>query len=691
MAILMLRACTVSTLSKQVKESNVQQRRWINGVEGIAYGGDYNAEQWPEQTWTEDIELMKQMGVNLVTVGVFSWALLEPAEGQFDFSFHDRILGLLDDAGIGVDLATPTVVPPAWFWKQHPEARVVTKDGVTLGHGSRGMASPSSAAYREAIARVASTLAERYGSHPAVRMWHLHNEYGVPISECYGDESVAAFRAWLKTRYGTIDALNTAWGNLFWGQLYREWDEIDAPRRSGSVVNQSMQLDFSRFSNDQLIGCMTIERDAIRAHSDLPVTTNFMAGETDATDYWKWRDELDIISNDHYLDAERRDNYVGLAMAADLTRSYANGEPWVLMEHSTSAVNWRDRNIAKRPGEMQRNSLQHMARGADAIMFFQLRASRFGAEKFHSAMIPQGGTDTRVYREVVDLGGALKRLTPVRGSRVRSRVAIVWDRNSFWASGQEWHPSIDLDPRERTNAMYAQLWHRNVTVDFVHPSHDLSGYALVILPQLYLVSGESAANLARYVDGGGTLFASYFSGIVDETDTVPVGPYPGQLRGVLGLSVSEFLPLYADQAVQLSGGGSGTIWSEEIKLDTADAVQTFVDGPAAGGAALTVNRVGAGRAYYLATALHGDDLGAVIDDVLGAAGVDTASEVHRNLERITRVADTGEAYEFLINHSELDYAVAVPGAIDELITGEAIAAGTVPVPAGAARVVRVVR
>lgn len=650
---------------------------------GIQFGGDYNAEQWPQESWAEDIRLMKELGVTLVTVGVFSWALLEPEEGVFDFSYHDAIIGMLADAGIGVDLATPTAAPPAWFWAAHPEARVVDHDGRVLGYGSRGMASPSSAAYREACVRVATALATRYGSHPAVKLWHVHNEYGVPVTECYSDASVAAFRRWVEATYGSIDAVNRAWGTLFWGQLYRAWNEIDVPRASGSIVNQSLRLDFARFSNRQLIDCFRAERDAIRKHSDVPVTTNFMAGECYSVDYWSWVDEVDIVSNDNYLVPEDQENHILLAFAADLTRSFARGKPWILMEHSTSAVNWRGRNLAKRPGQMRRNSLQHVARGADSALFFQFRQSRFGAEKFHSALVPQAGTRTRVYQEACALGADVARLGQVAGSRVHASVAIAWDQDAFWAADMEWHPSTDLDHKERTYAFYRELWRRNVAVDFVHPGADIDRYAVVILPQMYLLSDVAAANLRRYVAAGGTLLASYFSGIVDEHDAVPDGAYPGQLRDVLGLAITEFLPLGQEEEIPLASGRTGTVWSEEIVLDGAAATDRFLAGPAQGLPAATANDFGAGRAHYLATRLDGEQLWETIADALGAAGV-AVGEPSEGLERVVRVDEGGGEYVFLINHSDRPRAVSIRGR--ELITG-AEADGDIVVPAGEVRVV----
>jgi beta-galactosidase len=332
---------------------------------------------------------------------------------------------------------------------------------------------------------------------------------------------------------------------------------------------------------------------------DIPVTTNFMATNCLAADYWKWSTEVDIVANDHYLVAQRTDNHILLAMDADLTRSLAGNRPWMLMEHSTGAVNWQGRNIAKRPGELARNSLSHLARGADAVMFFQFRASRFGAEKFHSAMLPHAGTGARIWREVLDLGDDLKKLAAAKGSTVESRVAILWDVESFWAQDLEWRPSSDLNHRERIEAYYTALWQAGISTDFAHPEADLSGYDLVLAPALYLVGDKAADNLKKYVSDGGNLLVSYFSGIVDANDTVPAGASPGALRDVLGLEIHEFLPLRENETVTLNSGASGSMWTEEIYPGTATVLSSYIDGPAASRPAVTRNTFGNGTAWYV--------------------------------------------------------------------------------------------
>ena len=657
---------------------------WIPGTRRLRYGGDYNPEQWSRETWIEDIELMKQAGINLVSVGIFSWVLLEPREGEYDFTFLDKILDLLAAAGIDVDLGTPTAAPPAWFWKKYPASHPVTREGVTLGSGSRGMASPSSPEYRRAATGIAEQMALRYAKHPAVVMWHVHNEYGAPVGESYDDYSVAAFRIWLREKYGSLEALNDAWGTAFWGQRYGEWDEIDAPRLSATTSNQTQRLDFKRFTSNALLECYIAERDVIRRNCpDKPITTNFMATNCLTPDYWRWAKEVDIVANDHYLIAERTDNHILLAMDADLTRSLAQSRPWILMEHSTSAVNWQSRNIAKRPGELARNSFSHLARGADAILFFQFRAGRYGAEKFHSAMLPHAGAGTRIWREVTELGDALGRLTEIRGSRVVADVAIAWDTESFWAQDLEWRPSGELDHRERIEAFYTALWMQGVTVDFVHPSQELSAYRMVVVPSLYLISPESTANLRQYVANGGSLLVSYFSGIVDQNDTVYSGAAPGALRDVLGVEIHEFLPLRENEAVRLSGDRIGRTWADELHLTSAETVAIYESGPAAGRPAITRNNYETGAAWYISTRLDVKDLTTLITGILAERSIEIAA-TKPGLEIVTRIGPDAR-YTFLINHSETASTFPLTGS--DLLTGEFFGR-EIAIPAGKVRVIR---
>nr|WP_240477266.1 beta-galactosidase [Jiangella muralis] len=312
------------------------------------FGGDYNPEQWPREVWDEDVRLMGRAGVTVATVGVFSWAQLEPEDGRFEFEWLDDVLGRLHAGGIGVDLATATASPPPWALRGYPDIAPVTADGVRLGGGSRQHYSPHSPSYRRLAGRLVRALAERYGSHPALVAWHVNNEFGCHVSRCYGEHAADAFRAWLRARYETVDALNAAWGTAFWSQRYANFDEIEPPRAAPTLLNPAQVLDFDRFSSDALLDLHRAEAAILREFSPgVPITTNFM-GPFRALDYWRWAEEVDFVSDDSYPDPADPDSPATAALGRDLMRSLAGDRPWVLMEQAPSAVNWRPRNAPSR-------------------------------------------------------------------------------------------------------------------------------------------------------------------------------------------------------------------------------------------------------------------------------------------------------------------------------------------------------
>jgi beta-galactosidase len=654
----------------EARPTPVGERPLTAGVlrlQGLAFGGDYNPEQWPEPVWLEDVALMREAGVTLVTIGVFAWSVLETAEGEYDFGWLDRVLTLLHDNGIAVCLATPTASPPPWFSHAHPGSLPVTEAGVRLGIGSREAYCPSSPAYRTAAVRIATALAHRYGSHPALALWHVNNEYGAHVASCYCEVSAEAFRDWLRRRYVTLEGLNDAWGTAFWSQRYGAWDEVSPPRLSPMPVNPAQQLDFHRFSSDEHLACYLAERDALREVTpEIPITTNFMATNCPNINYWRWAGEVDVIANNHYLNAEDPYRTVDLSMSADFSRSLAGGRPWLLMEHSTSAVNWQPRNLAKEPGEMRRNSLTHVARGAESVLFFQWRASRRGAEKFHSAMLPHGGTATALWRDVCDLGRDVAALAEIAGSTVQGDVAVVWDWTSAWALGLEYRPSCDLDAWDTLRQYYQALWRKGVVVDFVPTGADVSQYACVVVPNLYLMTAGTAQWLERYVEAGGNLLVGFFSGIVDEQDAVHPGPHPGPLRRLLGVWTEEFHPLAEGHSLEIGDGLRGSRWSERVVLEGAEAVLSMRTGPDADNPALTRHRLGSGSAWYLATELDAEGLDAVLGRVLATPDGSVWSSLPGGVELVRRHGSAA-TYTFVVNHSA--HAAEVQEAGLDLLTG----------------------
>ncbi|MFV0426441.1 MAG: beta-galactosidase [Beutenbergiaceae bacterium] len=642
----------------------------IHGLAQIGFGGDYNPEQWPDDIRLADLDLMGQAGVNIVSLAIFSWASIEPTQGVFEWEWLDTTMDRLHKAGVRVALATATASPPPWLCHAHPDILPRTADGVVLSPGGRQHYAVSSASWRQYAVRMATLMAQRYRQHPALVLWHVDNEIGCHQPHDYSDSAAIGFRRWLRQRYGSIAALNQSWGTQFWSQRYSDFNQVLPPRTAPTYANPSQQLDFARYSSDELLGYFTMLRDAIRPITPtIPITTNFMCGTAKWMDYFRWATEVDVVANDHYTVADDPDRHIDLAFAADLTRGVAGGKPWILMEHSTGAVNWQPRNRAKGPGELLRNSLAHIARGADAAMFFQWRASAAGAEKFHSALVPHAGADSKIFQDSVALGATLKQLAPLVGTRVHARAALVWDYQAWWAAELDSHPSQDVRYPDRARAFYTALWNRGITVDIVHPGADLDGYDLIVVPTLYLITDGDAANIAAAAHRGASIAITYFSGIVDDDDQIRLGGYPGAFRELLGTRTDEFFPLLAHERLTLDDGTTARLWTERVSPVDADTVRRFVDGPMAGGAAITRRAAGDGAAWYVAT--HQDQAGtaALVDALIAESGVAPVAAAPSGVEIVRRSGAEG-SFVVVINHTDAEVRIDVPGT--DLLTGSRV-------------------
>ena len=657
--------------------------RWPQPLAGqqerIWYGGDYNPDQWPEEVWDDDVRLMKKAGVNLVSVGIFSWAKIETSEGVYDFDWLDRIIDKLGEAGIAVDLASATASPPMWLTQAHPE--VLWKDyrGDVCQPGARQHWRPTSPVFREYALKLCRAMAEHYKGNPYVVAWHVSNEYGCHNRFDYSEDAEHAFQQWCEERYGTIDAVNDAWGTAFWAQRMNDFSEIVPPRfiGDGNFMNPGKLLDFKRFSSDALKAFYIAERDTLAEITpDLPLTTNFMVSASGSVlDYDDWGDEVDFVSNDHYF-IPGEAHLDELAFSASLVDGIARKDPWFLMEHSTSAVNWREINYRKEPGQLVRDSLAHVAMGADAVCYFQWRQSKAGAEKFHSAMVPHAGEDSAVFRDVCELGADLNKLSDegILGSRLaKSRVAVVFDYESEWATEHTATPTQHVHHVDEPLAWFRALADQGVTADVVPVRGAWDDYEMVVLPSVYLLSEETTRRVRDYVVGGGRLVVTYYTGISDEKDHVWLGGYPGSIRDVVGVRVEEFMPMGDDftgvpDRLELSNGAVAHDIADVIgSVDgTATVLETFKDDPWTGmdGApAIVAHTFGEGRSVYVGARLGRDGIALSLPEILNSLGMAEAGGNDGRVLHVEREGADGSRFVFSFNRTHETVRVPVEGEV----------------------------
>lgn len=626
----------------------------------IYYGGDYNPDQWDDQTIDEDMKFFKEANINLLTLPVFSWAKLEPDEGVYQFEWLDKIIDKIWQHGIHICLATPTTAQPAWLSARYPEVLPVDIKGRKRTHGMRVFFCVNSLKYRERAAAIAEEMARRYASHPSLVMWHVSNEYG---TYCYCPTCQAKFRLWLRKRYGTIEELNHRWHTTFWGRIVSSFEEIALPTELNDDYrfNPAVQLDYMRFVTDSTAECFMNEYQVLKKYNpEIPVQTN-MSGYIKKLDQFALTKHLDIVGWDNYPWPDDPAYFV--SMKHDIMRGLKGGQSYILTEQSPNQQNWQPYNRLKRPGEVRRLSYQAMAHGADTCLFFQMRQSIAGQEKFHGAVISHSGrTDTRVFKEISRLGEELVKIGDVfLGARTPARVGILFDWNNWWALELSSGPSKDMDYLKTVSLYYETLFRQNIAVDILPYDADIENYQLILAPMLYMMKEGAAERLQHFVQEGGVLVTTVMSGLADENDRCVFGAYPGKLKDMLGIWVEEtdalrpyeknHMKMEEDSFLPQTEYECGFLCDIIHPEGKAEVLARYTEDFYAGMPCITRNRYGRGCAYYIGTQPEQgflDGLMANICEDLGIKGLYPASE---GVEITLRTSDKAEVI-FVINHKK---------------------------------------
>lgn len=650
------------------------------------FGGDWNPEQWPEDTWEHDLDMLEDAHIDEVTINVFSWALLQPAEDRYDFSMLDKIVALLVKHDFNIVMATGTAALPGWMVRLHPETIRTEQNGTRHVFGGRHNFCPTSPYFRKASRALAAHVAERYAGTSGLVAWHVCNEYGGGGGLCYCDHCAEAFRTWLKNKYGTVEALNKAWCANFWSHTIYDWGDVVPPVSYGDGIGDAkcvvsgLQMDYRRFQNQAQLACYTNERDAIRAYdAATPITTNLMGTFKDL-DYFEWAKEMDVVSWDNYPGMDTPPSFT--AMCHDLMRGIGGNKPFMLMEQTPNQQNWFPFCKVKRPGEVRKLSWQAVSHGADTVQFFQMKQSIGGCERFHGAVIAHDGTEqSRVFKETAALGGELDRIGKrIMGSEIRAKVAIMFDWQSYWSLEGCVGPTAGFSYPNEVHRFYRAFWRRNVPVDIIEsttPLDKLKQYDLVVAPAFITVLPGVAETLESYVSEGGGFITGYMAGIHDEHDLVVPGGYPGKLRDLMGVWVEEIDALAPDETIEVHGDAvdaKGEIVASIIHREGARRLAAYGGGEFyAGHSALTVNTYGKGKAYFVGTPLDETGMSAFMAPIikeLGLKPLDTPEDVSLSV----RYGDDGVRYAFLINNSESDKRLCLDelnGGV-ELLTGHVV-------------------
>lgn len=653
----------------------------------ILHGGDYNPDQWLKEPkiLDEDFRLMKLAHCNVMTIGIFSWMALEPEEGKFDFSWLDEIMDKLSKNEMAAILATPSGAKPSWMSQNYPEILRTQADRLKDLHGGRHNHCFTSPIYRKKVSQINRLLAERYARHPALILWHISNEYS---GECHCPLCQEAFRSFLIKKYeGDLERLNHEWWTGFWAHRYTDWSQIESPSPRGEHETHGLILDWKRFVSHQTIDFLKNEIKPLRELTpEIPVTTNLM-GTFSGIEYRELSKVIDVVSWDNYPTwhtSEQPDWKIGIrtSFVHDINRSLKQGKPFMMMESTPSTVNWQKVNKLKRPGMHMLSSLQAVAHGSDTVQYFQWRKSRGSFEKFHGAVVDHvGHENTRVFREVAQVGQVLEKLDEVVGTTVHPQVAIIFDWENRWAMEEAQALARDRIKYEETCvAHYTAFWKRGVSVDIIGARDNFSQYKLVIAPMLYLTHPGVGERIETFVNEGGTFVATYWSGIVNENDLCHLGGFPGPLRAVTGIWSEEIDTIHPDENNSLilsdnSLGLTGTYkvhdFCDLVHAESAKVLARYGEEFYAGRPALTVNRFGKGNAYYMAARTGEDFLEDFYNALMKKLTLSRTLDVELPCGVTSQLRTDGQnRYIFLMNFNHEKQDIQLTKGFTDMFTGK---------------------
>ena len=656
-----------------------------NNEKRLLHGGDYNPDQWLDypDILKDDLRLMKLANVNTMTVGIFAWSALEPTEGNYNFEWLDKIIDDVYNQGGRVILATPSGARPAWLSEKYPEVLRTNDRREKMLHGGRHNHCFSSPIYREKTQKMNYKLAERYGNHPALIMWHVSNEYS---GDCHCELCQENFRDWLKNKYKTIENVNKAWWGPFWSHTYTDWSQIESPSSIGENAVHGLNLDWKRFVTDQTIDFYENEAKPLRELTpNVPITTNFMADTDDlipfqSLNYDKFSKHVDILSWDCYPawhnDWETtKDLATKVGFINDLYRSLKQ-QPFLIMECTPSGVNWHNVNKAKRPGMHTLASMQLLAHGSDSVLYFQWRKSRGSSEKFHGAVVDHDNSEeNRVFKEVSQVGEILDKIKEIKGSMKQSKVAIIYDWENDWAlkDAQGFGKESRRYP-QTLQSHYKYFWDKNISVDVVTPQQDLSKYSLVVAPMMYMMTEETMDRFRDYVKNGGVLVGSYLSGLVNETDLTYLGGWPKTLQEIYGIDVKEIDTLYPKDRNSIKFGNESfevVDYCTIIEAKEAEVLAKYEEDFYKNTPAITKNNLEKGKAYFIGARTNQEFLSKFYDKIVKDLDINEVEDFISECGISIQIRENEDAkYYFVMNFTEEEKNIEIKGSYLNLISGK---------------------